>query len=192
MSMVSCDVAEVHIAKRHVRAMCSQSEGVRHLDRERVQAPRLYCHIPVEWAGSCFTREGTWVGRGYNVSCACSVRSCTDPVASVSCRSRLRTYHGSLLSLGPMKAPKSRGDGKGGWLTCRFRGPSLATKGVLGGTPYTSWFMVPRLVRRPVHVPWPKFFFFLFLSLTCTALYCTTTGLEGKVTCILEDLQRLC
>ena len=31
-------VAEVHIAKRHVRAMCSQSEGVKHLDRERVQA----------------------------------------------------------------------------------------------------------------------------------------------------------
>ena len=31
-------VAEVQIAKRHVRAMCAQSEGVRHLDRERVQA----------------------------------------------------------------------------------------------------------------------------------------------------------
>ena len=47
---------------------------------------------------------------------------------------------------------------------------------MLGGTPYTSWFMVPRLVRRP----WPKFFF--FLSLTYAALYCTTSGPGGKVT----------
>ena len=31
-------VAEVQITKRHVRAMCAQSEGVRHLDRERAQA----------------------------------------------------------------------------------------------------------------------------------------------------------
>ena len=31
-------VAEVQITKRHVRAMCAQSEGVRHLDGERVQA----------------------------------------------------------------------------------------------------------------------------------------------------------
>ena len=39
------------------------------------------------------------------------------------------------------ESPKGRGDGKGGWWTSRFRGPSLATKEVLG-TPYTSWFMV--------------------------------------------------
>ena len=31
-------VAEVQITKRHVRAMRAQSEGVRHLDRERAQA----------------------------------------------------------------------------------------------------------------------------------------------------------
>ena len=31
-------VAQVQITKRHVRAMCAQSEGVRHLDGERVQA----------------------------------------------------------------------------------------------------------------------------------------------------------
>ena len=31
-------VAEVQITKRHVRAMCAQSEGVRHFDRERAQA----------------------------------------------------------------------------------------------------------------------------------------------------------
>ena len=51
-------------------------------------------------------------------------------------------------------------------------GSGLATKGVLGGTPYTSWFMVPRLVRRPVHVRWPMFFFPFFFSTTqhCIAL----------------------
>ena len=47
------------------------------------------------------------VGRGYNVSCACSVWGCTVPVASVSCRSRLRTYHGIILFLGPMKVPRA-------------------------------------------------------------------------------------
>ena len=41
------------------------------------------------------------VGRGYNVSRACSVRGCTVPEAGASCRSRLHTYHGFffLLSL---------------------------------------------------------------------------------------------
>ena len=69
------------------------------------------------------------------------------------------------------ESPKGRGDGKGGWWTSRFRGPSFATKGVLGGTPYTSWFMVPRLVRRPVHVPWPMFFLFFFSTTQhCIAL----------------------
>ena len=101
-------------------------------------------------------------------------------MASVSCRSRLRTYHGLILFLGPMRAPRAGVMG-GGWWTSRFRGPSLATKGVLGGTPYTSWFMVPRLVRRPVHVPWPKFFWFFF-SHAYAALYCTTSGPGGKVT----------
>ena len=62
--------------------MCAQSEGVRHLDRERVQA-------------RC------------DVSYACSVRSCTVPEASASCRSRLRPYHGIILFLGPMKAPRA-------------------------------------------------------------------------------------
>ena len=75
------------------------------------------------------------------------------------------------------KSPKGSSDGKDGWWTSRFRGPSLARKGVLGGTPYTSWFMVPRLVRRPVHVLWPMFFF-----LNYAALYCTTSGPGGKVT----------
>ena len=42
----------------------------------------------------------------------------------------------------------------------RFRGPSMVTKGVLGGHSCTSWFMIPRLVRRPVHVPCRSFFFF--------------------------------
>ena len=83
-----------------------------------------------------------------DVSCACSVRSCTVPEASASCRSRLRTHHGIILFLGPMKAP--RAGMKGGWWTSRFKGPSLATKGVLGGTPYTSWLLPanPPLLQR--------------------------------------------
>ena len=42
-----------------------------------------------------------------HLSCACSVRGCTVPEASASCRSRLRTYHSIILFLGPMKAPRA-------------------------------------------------------------------------------------
>ena len=107
------------------------------------------------------------VGRGYNVSCACSVQSCTVPVA-VPAVEALRTYHGIILFLGPMKALRA------GVMGRVVGGPAglgaLATKGVLGGTPFTSWFTVPRLVRRPVHVPWPKFFFFFSPTQHCIAL----------------------
>ena len=66
-----------------------------------------------------------------------------------------------IVFLELMRAP--RAGVMGGWLVDQpVQGPSLATKGVLGGTPIPVWFMVPRLVRRPVYVPWPKFFFFFY------------------------------
>ena len=43
----------------------------------------------------------------------------------------------------------------------RFRGPGMATE-ECWGHPYTSWFIIPRLVTRPVHVLWPEDFFFFF------------------------------
>ena len=58
-----------------------------------------------------------------------------------------------LCCLGPIKAPR--------WQQRNA-----------GGHPYTSWFIIPRLVTRPVHVPWPEVYFF----------FCTTSGPGGKVT----------
>ena len=73
------------------------------------------------------------------------------------------------------ESPEGRGDGKGG-LDQPVQGPWHGRKGNAWGHPCTSWFIIPRLVRRPIHVPWPKVFFFF------AALYCTTSGPGGKVT----------
>ena len=93
--------------------------------------------------------------RECNVSCVYAVRGCTDPVAGACCQSHLQNDHG-LDCLGP-----------GGGMDQPVQGPWHGHKGNAWVHPYTSWFMIPRLVRRPVHVPWPRFFF------SHAALYCT-------------------
>ena len=100
-------VAEVQIAKRHVRAMCSQSEGVRHLDRERVQARCVVATTVLPHScrvGRALLHPGRHLGLGEGTM---SVAHVPSGAASVSCRSRLRTYHGIILFLGPMKAPRA-------------------------------------------------------------------------------------
>ena len=56
------------------------------------------------------------------------------------------------------KSPESRSNGKGG-VDQPVQGPWHGHRGNAWGQSCTSWFMVPRLVKRPVHVPWPNFFF---------------------------------
>ena len=112
------------------------------------------------------------VERECNVSCVDAVQGCTDPVAGTCCRSHLQNDHG--LEFRAYKSHKGRGDGKGG-MDQPVQGPWHGHKGNAWEHPDTSWFIIPRLVRRPVHVPWPSFFF-------SAALYCTTSGPEGKVT----------
>ena len=67
-----------------------------------------------------------------------------------------------LCCLGPIKAPRAGVMGRVVWAS-RFRGLAWQQRNA-GGHPYTSWFMIPRLVTRPVHVPWPEFFFFFALQ----------------------------
>ena len=70
-----------------------------------------------------------------HVQAICAVRGCTVPVASVSCRSHLHTYHDNTVYCSrAYKSSEGRGDGKGG-MDQPVRGPGVATKGMLGGTP---------------------------------------------------------
>ena len=131
-------VAQVQITKRHVRAMCAQSEGVRHLDGERVQARCVVATTALPHScrvGRALLLPGRHLGWGEGTpSVACAVRDCIVAVASASCRSHLHTYHGNILLLGPIKAPRAGVMGRVVW-TSRFRDPSMVTEGVLGGTP---------------------------------------------------------
>ena len=95
-----------------------------------------------EGVASCFLKSGQGpaspgkacgVERDCNVSCVDAVRGCTDPVAGTCCRSHLQNDHG-LDCLGPIRARRAGVMGRVVW-TSRFRGPGMATKGMLGGTP---------------------------------------------------------
>ena len=66
-----------------------------------------------------------------------------------------------LHCLGPMKAP--RAGVRGGWYGPAGSGALAWHLRNAGGHPYTSWFIIPRLVTRPVHVPWPEEVVFFFL-----------------------------
>ena len=57
------------------------------------------------------------------------------------------------------------------WVS-RFRGPGMAIRECWGAS-LQQLVHNPETGTRPVHVPWPEFFFFL---------YCTTSGPGGKVT----------
>ena len=116
--------------------------------------------------------------RECNVSCVDAVRGCTHPVAGACCRSHLQNDHG--LEFRAYKSHKGRSDGKGG-VDQPVQGPWYGHKANAGEHPDTSWFIIPRLVRRSIHVPWPSFFFF-FLFFFPAAPYCTASGPEGKVT----------
>ena len=95
------------------------------------------------------------VERECNVSCVDAVRGCTDPVVGTCCWSHLQNDHG-LDCLGPIRATRA-GAGKGG-MDQPVQAPWHGHKGNAWGHPYTSWFMSPRLVRRPVYVPWRGWF----------------------------------
>ena len=155
--------------------MCSQSEGVRHLDRKRVQARCVVATTVLPHSckeGPASPGKAPGVGRGYNVSCACSVRGCTVPVASVSCRSRLRTYHGIILFLESMKASRAgvmgrmvggpAGSGALAWPQRKCLGAHPTPAGSWSRDWWGDRFMFPGR----------SFFFFFFLSPTqhCIAL----------------------
>ena len=133
-------------SQRGMFVMLSWSEGVASWFLKSGQSPAS----PEKAAG---------VERECNVSCVDAVRGCTDPVAGICCRSHLQNDHG--LEFRAYKSHKGRGDGKGG-MDQPVQGPWHGHKGNAWEHPDTSWFIIPRLVRRPVHVPWPRFFCFFF------------------------------
>ena len=121
-------VAQVQITKRYVRAMRAQSEGVRHLDGERVQARCIVATTVLPHSCRVGRARVQRQLRMFRPGLYCPSGEC-----QLSKPSPHLPWHYTVLRA--YESPKGRGDGKGGWWTSRFRGPSLATKGVLGGTP---------------------------------------------------------
>ena len=112
-------VAEVHIAKRHVRAMCSQSEGVRHLGRERVQARCVVATTVLPHScrvGRALLHRESTCGRE---RVQCQLRTFRPGLYFSSGERQLSKpsphlpWHYTVLRA--YESPKGRGDGKGGW-----------------------------------------------------------------------------
>ena len=104
-------VAQVQITKRHVQAMCAQSEGVRHLDGERVQARCVVATTVLPYScrvGRALLLPGRHLGwREGTPSVAHAQSGAVLFQWRVPAVEVISTYHGNILSLGPIKAPRA-------------------------------------------------------------------------------------
>ena len=109
-------VAQVQISKRHVRAMCAQSEGVRHLDGERVQARCVAATTALPHSsrvGRALLLPERHLGWGEGTPSVAHV-----PSGAVLTQWRVPAVEAistsTMAVLRAYKSPESRGDGKGG------------------------------------------------------------------------------
>ena len=123
----------------------------------------------MEWAGPCFTREGTWgwerVQRQLNVFrpglyCPSGERQLSKPSPHLP-------WHYAVLRA--YESLKGRGDGKGGWWTSRFRSP-LGHKGSAWGHTLHQLIHGPETGEATGSCSLAKVFFF-FLNLHSTVLH---------------------
>ena len=108
---------------------CVSSLLAKHLDGRgcRQGVCNSDCAASLLWSGQSAALPGKAPGAGGEsiVSCACAVRSCSDPVAGACCRSHLKNYHGVML----FRAYESLAGvmGRVVWAS-RFKGPGMATE----------------------------------------------------------------
>ena len=115
---------------------CARSLKVSGILRERAQARCVVATTVLPHScrvGRALLHPGRHLGLGEGTTSVARVPSVSQRLCQLSKPSPHLPWHYNVHRA--YESPKTRGDGKGGWWTSRFRGPSLATKGVLGGTP---------------------------------------------------------